>query len=146
MSGRPLALLLAAPVASLVLLTGCGDETGTGGDVAEGSTSGAVTSPGPSEPTSSTGPTDPADPTSSAAASTLPRCDDVWVAGAVLPAGYRGCSDGTADVLPQPLRCSTGQKIVTYDPYWAVPGAEVQETTGLAEDPAFASVKNQCQA
>jgi hypothetical protein len=137
-SGRLPARLLVASAAALVLLAGCGDESSepTADDGTSG-TSGA--SDGAGTPTAPT-------PTPSAPASDLPSCDEVWVAGAVLPEGYAGCFDGTAEVVPDPLSCSSGQKIVTYDPYWAVPGAKVQETSGLDTDPAFATVKNQCQA
>jgi hypothetical protein len=131
-SGRSLALLLAASAASVTLLAGCGDETAEPADTAG---SGSTSASAPTGSASSTAP-----------ASDLPSCEEVWVAGEQLPAGYRGCFDGTADVLPEPLRCSNGQTILTYDPYWAVPGAKVQETDGLDTDPAFATVKNQCQA
>jgi hypothetical protein len=135
-SRRLSARLLVASAAALVLLSGCGDETSEPtGDA--GASDGASAGAGESTGSASASP---------APASDLPSCDEVWVAGAVLPADYAGCFDGTSEVLPDPLSCSSGQKIVTYDPYWAVPGAKVQETNGLDTDPAFATVKNQCQA
>lgn len=129
------AAALASVVALAGLLAGCGDET-TDDTATDGETS-SVTPTDTSEPTSST-PT----PTS-----TLPACDELWVPGEDLPKPYTGCFDGTADVLPEPLRCSSGQQIVTYDDlYWAVPGAKVQDSSGLEDDPDFAAAKRQCLA
>lgn len=112
---------LIAPVAAVAALAGCGEDGATG----------PTADPTVTEPTHATD---------------LPFCSEVWVAGAILPASYRGCEEDGRSVKPQRRFCSSGQKIVIYGGrFYAVLGHSVQETESLRTDRDFRRTMRVCQ-
>ena len=118
-------LLLAAGV-----LAGCGSET--------------------EEPATTTSDGAGASPTQEATGPTEPACADVWADGEVLGKPYGGCYDADAAewVAPDVVRCSSGQRIVTFaDSFYAVPGRVIVGVDGpLSEDPEFTQMVAACTA
>lgn len=98
------------------------------------------------EPPAST----PAPGGTGATGATEPLCSEVWVDGQVLEKPYAGCHDDDADswVDAEVMRCSSGQRIVTYaDSFYAVPGREIVGVGGpLTEDPDFTQMLATCTA
>lgn len=143
----------AGAVAALLLLLSlglgaCGGEDGeTRADDPAASDSPTQTESTDSEPTES----EDADPTESEDADpTEPVCSQVWTAGSVLPGRYQGCYDDAKQAWrdAEVYRCSSGQKLITYQrTFYAVPGEEVIETQGpLARDAAFQKALKTCGA
>jgi hypothetical protein len=120
-------------IALFLALAGCGDDvSGPGNAAADDETSSTAS-------VSATGsPTAPA----------LAACADVWQEGQDLPGNYRGCLDGTTEVRPEIVDCSSGQRIVTYDDhYWAVRGHRIgYAPDGLRNDKHYAQVLYGCRA
>lgn len=126
---RTAGTVLAAAI--LTLLAGCGDDEPTTA----------------SDP--SAGPEESSTPTEGETADLpdWPSCAEVWVDGADLAQGYKGCLDGGAAVKADRQACSSGQVLVTYDDrFYAVLGGPVNETDGLAQDSHFRSAKQSCLA
>ena len=115
--------LLVLP-ALLLALSACGSET--------------------EDPEVSAGATD--SPTSSAPASDLPACEEVWVDGQDLPGRYNGCFDGSTEVPADSRECSFGKPLVTYaDEFYAVPGKVVNEVEeGLEASEVYQSALASC--
>lgn len=98
---------------------------GCGGD-AEGPAQ-ATESPAESAPAS--------DSSSSTPVPDGPACDEVWVDGADLPGGYRGCVDDDTWVKAATTRCDSGQVLVTYDDrYYGAKGAVVNDVGSPLDD------------
>lgn len=122
----------ALAAAILTLLAACGDD----------------------EPTTASDPSAEPDDTSSqptegetAEVPDWPSCAEIWVDGADLPQGYKGCLDGDTEVKADRQPCSSGQVLVTYDErFYAVVGGPVNETEGLAQDSQYRSAKQSCLA
>lgn len=121
-------------------LTACGEQDGTG------SASEPTSSPSTSEPTSSTS----SEPTETPSEPTGPACDEVWVAGSVLPQKYQGCEDAERGTFVEAMvyHCSSGQRLVTFRRnFYAAKGEVVNETeTPLARNPEFKKVLASCGA
>lgn len=96
----------------------------------------------------STPPAPTATPTESAAAEDLPACDDVWQTGERLPRGYAGCEQDGETVPVDALRCSSGQKFVTFlDTHYAVVGGSVREVDGdIDSDKKYRAAVESCRA
>ena len=143
-----------ALLAAVVLLTGCGEDGGTGS--AEDPSSPPESSSGTTEPSAE--PTDSTtEPTETESAGegeepepTSPACSEVWVAGQSFPKKYDGCFDEEKGRWSQAMvyRCSSGQHLVTYRrTFWAAKGGQVFETeVPLARDPAFKKALATCGA
>src|SRR5262249_19027875 len=57
---------------------------------------------------------------SDSSSSGMPACTSVWKDGATLPRSYSGCVQGSQVVQPDPLACSSRQRIIRYaDSYYA---------------------------
>jgi hypothetical protein len=122
----------ALAAAVLVLAAGCGgDDGGTAEDPAEDTTS---QQPGATDGTSG-GPT-----------TDLPPCADVWVAGATLPRGYRGCEQDGEAVKPDKHPCSYGATIVEFaDRFYAVSGKQINEVPSLTDSEQYQRALSACQ-
>lgn len=121
---------VAISVAALLVLSACGNDTGTPEANADDTSA-------PSSPTDSS--STPVDGSS---------CESVWVEGSDLPQDYDGCvTDGTM-VEPQILECSSGQRIVLYDDhYWALRGQRIgYAVDGLENDEKYKRVLYSCRA
>jgi hypothetical protein len=120
-------VILGVVSVALIGFAGCGADDG--GSVAKDTPE--------SEPTSEE---------SSAPASSLPACDEIWRKGADLPAGYAGCADGTTEIPAEFVTCSSGQTVVTHDnQYWAVAGNIIsQAKEGLDESPRYRQILISC--
>ncbi|MCM3515824.1 hypothetical protein [Nocardioides sp. P86] len=132
---RRRALLPSAGALLVVLLAGCGSDSGSAGPAEQ------ATDPSPSSSTSSSTST-----STSPSGSGLPECDAVWVAGQDLPRGYAGCvQDGRVED-PERRRCEFGQTIVEHaGRFYAVPGNVVNETESLAQSPEYRRALRSCQ-
>jgi hypothetical protein len=118
----------AMAAAILLLAAGCGDDDG---DSAEDSSGDPPASQSPSATDGGTG---------------LPACADVWVAGATLPRGYRGCEEDGVEVKADKHACSYGSAIVEYDDrFYAVTGKQINEAPSLAESDQFQQALSACQ-
>ena len=78
----------------------------------------------------------------------MPECSTVWQDGATLPRSYDGCVQGDQVVQPDPLACSSGQRIIRYaDSYYAVPGGTVHAATKpLNSDRQYIAAAHSCRA
>lgn len=136
--------LIAAGALCAALTAGCGSDDGDGADVASESPSATATeSSGSATPEPSPSAEEPGPPPAS-----WPACAETWVAGADLPSPYKGCADGDTAVPADPLRCSMGALLVTYDDrFWAVPGHVISEAEGaLNRDPDYRQARATCTA
>ena len=129
--------MLAASLAAVLLLGGCGDDTATDPSASDGSDtsdspSASVDTSDPPEPTPSESQIDPSQATDSPEAlPDWPACGEVWVEGTRLPADYKGCLDGETAVKAKNQYCEFGKKLVTYtDQFWAVRGGKVNDAKG----------------
>lgn len=106
-------------------------------------------------PTSSAAPSEPAESDESSEAPTVaptetetetePECSQVWVAGEEMPNPYKGCFDGASFVKAESQRCAFGAKLFTYDDrFYAAQFNKINETDGLAEDPAYQKALDSC--
>ena len=137
---------LAALLAGLLLLAGCG----TGGATASNDGTGASSSESsePSPTAASPTPSQTAEPEPGADA---PDCKDVWKDGARLPRTYKGCNEregGTATfVRRQVLDCSSGQRMVVHaDHYYGVLGGTVHRTESrLLKDRGYGEAVARCR-
>jgi hypothetical protein len=116
----------------LLLAVGCGDDDkGAAEDPAGESPS----SQSPSATDASSEP--PAD---------LPMCADVWVAGATLPRGYRGCEQDGEAVPADKHQCSYGSAIVEFaDRFYAVTGKQINEVPSLTDSEQYKQALTACQ-
>lgn len=96
----------------------------------------------------STPPAPTGTPTESAATEDLPACDDVWQTGETLTRGYAGCEQDGETVPVDALRCSSGQKFVTFlDTHYAVVGGSVREVVGdIDSDKKYRAAVESCRA
>lgn len=115
---------------SVAALAACGDDAG-GGPTEAGSDP-AVTSSGPAATSTGDG---------------GPVCSEVWVEGAELPEGYRGCDEAGTYVARDALGCSSGQRMVRYDDhYYAVLGGTIHQTeSSLGEDVGYRKAVASCR-
>lgn len=117
------AALAALPLGA-VLLAGCGG--GGSGDTAK----------------------DPAPPATgtTGTAAAFPACHDVWKAGATIPAGYKGCADGSEVVKAHARQCESGQQLVTYGGtyYGAIGGPVNVVPSGLQSSSNYRSAVKAC--
>ncbi len=124
-------VLVRSALAASVLLLGaaCGDDEGnTADDPAEGTTARG-------------------EPSATEAATGLPPCADVWVAGAKLPRNYRGCEQDGEAIKPDKHPCSYGLAIVEFDDrFYAVTGKQINEVPSLAESGKYHRALTACQA
>jgi len=93
---------LAALVAGLVLLAGCGN-AGTPAANAK-----------PKSPTPAASSSSPATPSTAPKPKPLPRCSDIWVADKRLPGGYHGCAPAGPLPNADQYYCESGQVLVTF--------------------------------
>lgn len=115
---------LLGTVTLLVLLGGCAGEE--------------------SEPKSSK-----AQPTAEKTEGRVPKCDDVWIQGSVVPDDYSGCNDGSDVTMGSPAKCKAGPDLATYDVLWGYIGGEVKKFRAGYEDdpngdPAFKAAFAKC--
>lgn len=138
---------LAAVLAGLLLLSGCGTGGTTVADdeaPASSESSPSATSPSPS----ATSPSPSAKPEPGADA---PDCKDVWKQGARLPRTYKGCNerqDGASTfVRRQVLDCSSGQRMVVHaDHYYGVLGGTIHRTESrLLKDRGYGEAVARCR-
>jgi len=114
--------LTLATVTTVLLLAGCtsgadsdGGPTGGGADSDGGPAATGSATPAPSEPT-----------TPEAAAA--PDCDEVWTAGAVLPADYTSCVTDGEEAVQDVTACTDGTSLVVYlDTFYAITGDTIVE-------------------
>ena len=143
--------LAGGALAAALLLTACGDDSGTAGSAQDEPSPSESTSES-SEPTETPSETPTETPTDSGEVPepTSPACGDVWVAGQALPKRYSGCFDAEKERWVQAMvyRCSSGQQLVTYRrTFYAAKGEKVNETDGpLARDPEFTKAMASCGA
>lgn len=121
---------MAALALPLVLVTSCGDDSGSTADDPE-------PTPSSSSPTDSGTPSEPA---------ASPQCSEIWVDGRTFPERYRGCLEGEAKIQAESVYCEFGTKLFFYDNrFYAVPNGPVNETDGpLAKDQGFKTAMNKC--
>jgi hypothetical protein len=129
MSPRTL-IALGAPVLSVVLLAGCGSDSG---DTAADDTG---ASPTPSTPVAEESPV-----------GGFPACEEIWQEGATLAEDYLGCMDGATPVDLDGIECESGQFIITYaDRFWAVADGPIAMADGaLLDDPDYQDVLASCR-
>lgn len=120
----------------------------------DSSASSASASPSSSEPS---GPSESSEPAGSPSTTDiaeivagLPTCDDVWVAGQVLPTDYAGCKlPGGGFDLGAVLECVDGTPGLSAhgERLWAVLGDEIEDSGagGLEQDPEYAAAVVSCQ-
>lgn len=135
---------LLGAAACLAVLAACGEDTGTGSDPSAEDATASAGSPSDS-PTASSETSATPGPTGSSAAGG-PTCEEVWVDGATLPEGYRGCSRDGAWQEAERTPCSFGVPIVTFDGrYYAVPGKVVNDVGDLDSSKDYQRAVNSCQ-
>jgi hypothetical protein len=133
-----LARLVAASLASVLLLGGCGDDTASDPSASDGSggsdtPSASVETSEPAEPTPSASPIEP--PESAEPLPDWPACDDVWVKDKTLPGTYKGCLQGEFAIKALQEYCEFGKKLVIYnDRFWAVRGGKINDADGPLKD------------
>ena len=124
----------ALAAAILLLAVGCSDDDGGSAEDPAGE---SPSSQAPSAPDSSTEPPAP----------DLPKCADVWVAGATLPRTYRGCEQDGEAIRAVKHQCSYGSAIVEFaDRFYAVTGKQINEVPSLIDSEQFKQAMNACQA
>lgn len=139
---------LAAVLAGLLLLSGCGTDGATASDDASPSASESSASPSSPSP-SATSPSPSA--TTPEPGAGAPDCKDVWKQDARLPRTYKGCNerqDGAATFVPrQVLDCSSGQRMVVHaDHYYAVLGGTIHRTESrLLKDRGYGEAVARCR-
>lgn len=118
----------------VVTLAGCGEESSSEGSATP-------------EPTVASSPTASGSPTESAGPD-LPACDEVWQTGETLRRGYAGCEQDGETVPVDALRCSSGQKFVTFlSSHYAVVGGVVREVEGdIDSDEKYRAAVESCRA
>lgn len=101
-----------ATVTAVLLLAGC--TAGEGSD-------GTKAAPTPDEVGSTT-------VTPSTSSAPAPDCDEVWRAGATLPARYTTCLDDGQVTSPDSTACTDGNSLVVHlDTFYAVTGQKIAE-------------------
>ncbi|KRB79252.1 hypothetical protein ASE01_23360 [Nocardioides sp. Root190] len=129
MSPRSL-LALGAPVLSVVLLAGCGSDSG---DTAADDTDTSSSTSTPTAEESYDG--------------GFPTCEEVWQEGETLAEDYLGCMDGATPVDLDGIECESGQFIITFDDrFWAVADGPIAEADGaLLDDADYQDVLASCR-
>ena len=124
----------AVAAAILLLAAGCGDDDGDAAEDPVGE------SPSSQAPSATDGSSEPPAPE-------LPKCADVWVAGATLPRSYRGCEQGGEAIQAAKHQCSYGSAIVEFaDRFYAVTGKQINEVPSLIDSEQFKRAMSACQA
>lgn len=135
----------------VVLLSACGDDTGSddaalsdgeaSASVSESASAGDSASGSPKTGSPSTEPSDTSAPPEA------PACETVWQGGATLPAPYVGCYEGEEFIAPTKQMCGFGKPLVTYaQRFYAVPDGRIHETQGLDGDKGYARDYGSCTA
>lgn len=113
--------LPAALAATLLLLAGCGDESGS-----------PSASPSESGPTIDLGGDD------------IPKCAEVWKVGATLPKDYAGCNDGDTTVDLIYTECTDGSSMYVHHKadgetktHIAITGKAIQAWTESADTAVY---------
>lgn len=129
--------LLAALALPLLLVGACGGDGGVSAADPAPTTSSAAAEEGSAEEGSASASPDDV---------TGPQCSEVWVAGAQLPGGYRGCYDDTERVRAGGRYCEFGKPLLTYaDRFYAVRGGRIAEAAKpFASDPGYQDVLAKC--
>ncbi len=135
--------LVVAAVVPLVLLAGCGEDTGAdpvASDTSSGSPS-ALESEGLSESASAS-----VTESESADAATSPACEEVWVDEQKLPGTYKGCYDGEQMIKPDGRYCEFGKKLFTHDDrFYSVKGGTIHEAQEpFRTDPGYQDTLAKC--
>ena len=139
---------LAALLAGLLLLSGCGTDGTTASDDGAAPASSESSEPSPSPTATSPDPSETAAPDPGAGA---PACTDVWKDGARLPRTYKGCNEGEGGaatfVRRQVLDCSSGQRMVVHaDHYYGVLGGTIHRTESrLLKDRGYGEAVARCR-
>lgn len=123
----------AAVTAVLLLAVSCGDDNGSSAD-------------DPADDTSTSQEPGTTEESSEPPAPDLPACADVWVTGATLPRGYRGCDQDGETIKADKHPCSYGSTIVEFaDRFYAVRGKQINEVPSLTESDQYRRALTACQ-